>query len=175
MLRYAGYKHRRGMAMRYRAMILAAGVAPVLAVSAQAQDKPAVPASGDTMLKVAVPLGDPVDWVKPDDYPNAAFHENRMGTVEFRLAVAPNGVPTGCTVTLSSGFADLDTATFDLVTQRARFESDKDGAGKPIAGYYTNRIRWFIPKDDPPNARYDVTRRRGQIRYRLEWPRMVDS
>jgi protein TonB len=39
----------------------------------------------------------------------------------------------------------LDGATCDLVTKRARFDAARDGNGKPVAGTYSNAVKWSIP------------------------------
>jgi protein TonB len=53
---------------------------------------------------------------------------------------------TGCTITRSTGHAALDKATCDLVSKRGRFDAARDGNGKPVAGSYSNSVRWSIPE-----------------------------
>ena len=54
---------------------------------------------------------------------------------------------THCSVLESSGSQDLDTATCDTVTRRARFTPARDALGHAVVDSYTNRIRWVLPED----------------------------
>jgi protein TonB len=96
-----------------------------------------------------VPKGNPGLWVTTDDYPLSALREEGQGVVRFVLDVDASGVPVGCSVSQSSGRADLDDAACRLITERARFEPAKDRKGKPIAGTYSNSVRWQIPRGHP--------------------------
>ncbi|MBW8753423.1 MAG: energy transducer TonB [Sphingomonadales bacterium] len=97
--------------------------------------------------KGASPKGNPANWATTNDYPARALREEREGTTGFRVTVGPDGRVTDCTVTSSSGHADLDQATCDNVRRRARFTPATDGEGNPTSGSYSNRVRWVIPKD----------------------------
>jgi len=91
--------------------------------------------------------GSPQDWVTTDDYPARALREERGGTVGFRLTIGPDGRPSVCEVTSSSGSPDLDETACTLLKRRGRFAPGTDGEGKPTAGYYSSRFKWVIPKD----------------------------
>lgn len=95
----------------------------------------------------AKPLQNPGRWVTNDDYPTRATRESREGTTEFTLDIGPDGVPTGCVVTISSGHEDLDAQTCRLIRTRARFSPATDRKGKAVAGHYSNRVRWQIPEE----------------------------
>jgi len=97
--------------------------------------------------KQATPRGNPASWATTNDYPTRALREEREGTTGFRVTVGPDGRVTGCSVTSSSGSADLDEATCSNVTRRARFNPATDGEGNPTTGQYSSRVRWVIPKD----------------------------
>lgn len=97
--------------------------------------------------KNPAPRGAPQDWVTTDDYPARALREERTGTVGFRLTVGPDGRPSDCEITSSSGSPDLDETACNLLKRRGRFAPGTDGEGKPTTGYYASRIKWVIPKD----------------------------
>ncbi len=107
---------------------------------------PAPPAPRFTP-KGAVPRNNPGTWATTNDYPARALREEREGTTGFRVTIGPDGRVTDCTITSSSGHADLDAATCDNVRRRARFKPATDGEGNPTEGTYSNRVRWVIPKD----------------------------
>ncbi|MGV1683976.1 TonB family protein [Sphingopyxis sp. NJF-3] len=91
------------------------------------------------------PATSPGSWVTPDDYPARARRDEREGVVGFRLTVDADGLPSGCDVTASSGHADLDEKTCQLLMERARFTPARDENGQKVASSYTNRIRWQLP------------------------------
>ena len=99
------------------------------------------------------PLGNPGDWVTPDDYPPRALHNNEAGNVGFVLSYDVQGKVTGCEITASSGSADLDEATCTSLMARAGFKPGTKG-GKPEAGVYRSSVRWQIPQnvDDVPES-----------------------
>lgn len=96
------------------------------------------------------PAGNPGEWVLPGDYPDAARQAGKEGSVRFTLQVDATGAPAGCTVAQSSGDMSLDEATCRLITQRARFTPATDAKGKPVAGSYTNTVRWVLPEQAAP-------------------------
>ena len=116
-------------------------LAPVAAPPAPAPPPPRI------QPKRAVPKGSPANWATTNDYPTRALREERAGTAGFRVTVGPDGRVSSCSVTSSSGSADLDEATCSNVTRRARFTPATDGEGNPTTDSYTNRIRWVIPTD----------------------------
>lgn len=119
----------------------AAPVVPIIAPPAP------VPAAPRVQPKQPTPKGNPANWATTNDYPTRALREEREGTTGFRVSVGPDGRVTGCSVTSSSGSPDLDDATCQNVTRRARFNPATDGEGQPTSGSYSNRVRWVIPKD----------------------------
>jgi TonB family protein len=78
------------------------------------------------------------------DYPPGALDRNEQGAVYFQVVVNPEGRVDTCTILLSSGYNDLDYATCQLVTKRARFSPAQDQDGKPIYGTYRQVINWRI-------------------------------
>lgn len=93
------------------------------------------------------PRGNPAAWVTNDDYPDAALRAEEQGRTAFTLAIGPDGKPTGCAVTASSGSARLDKAACGLLMRRARFVAGTDAYGERVGGTYTNSFRWTIPQD----------------------------
>ena len=64
-----------------------------------------------------------------------------------RYTVGVDGRPSGCTITQSSGNADLDETTCRLIEQRFRYEPARDAEGRAIPDVQTGRhIWWTEPK-----------------------------
>jgi TonB family protein len=83
------------------------------------------------------PRIDPENWFSDADYPSRAQREERSGTTGYRLEVGADGRIHDCTVTSSSGHADLDEATCRLIRMRGRFS----GSG----GSYNGKRVWRLP------------------------------
>jgi len=92
------------------------------------------------------PRGNPGSWANANDYPSRALREEREGTTRFRLTVNADGRVSDCQVTGSSGHSDLDDAACKNLTRRARFKPSLNSRGEPTTGYYSNAVRWQIPK-----------------------------
>lgn len=84
-------------------------------------------------------------WITTEDYPAAAIRAEAQGIVAISVAIDANGRVADCTVTRSSGNAQLDEATCRLYTRRARFTPARDDAGNPVAGTAVDRISWRLP------------------------------
>jgi TonB family protein len=100
-----------------------------------------------TYPRATIPVTNPGSWVSTDDYPSSALREEREGTSGFSLAVGADGRVLSCSITASSGSADLDAATCANITKRARFYPATDKKGRPILASYANRVTWRIPQD----------------------------
>lgn len=96
--------------------------------------------------KGATPKGNPGSWATTDDYPSRALREEKEGVTRFTVQVSPEGRVTSCTVTGSSGTPELDDAACRAISRRARFSPATNGEGQPVAGSYSNSVRWQIPK-----------------------------
>lgn len=96
--------------------------------------------------RAARPLTTPGRWVSTTDYPTNALRRGEQGVTVFAVTVGPDGRVRDCTVTRSSGSAELDAATCAKVSQRARFDPASNEHGDMIAGRYTNAIHWQIPE-----------------------------
>jgi periplasmic protein TonB len=120
--------------------------APVIALpAAPVVAPPAPPPAPKGPTSDPQPRGNPGSWATANDYPSRALREERTGTTGFRVTVGPDGRVASCTVTSSSGHADLDDATCKNVSRRARFKPALQN-GKEVQGTYSNRIRWVIPE-----------------------------
>ncbi|MGC4250305.1 MAG: energy transducer TonB [Sphingobium sp.] len=94
----------------------------------------------------ATPRSAPGSWLSDADYPSRAQREERAGTAGFRLEIDGDGRVTSCTITSSTGHADLDEATCRLLPRRARFKPAKGSDGQPMADTYNGRITWRLPE-----------------------------
>ncbi|MFM5918229.1 MAG: energy transducer TonB [Novosphingobium sp.] len=97
--------------------------------------------------KAARPLGNYAGWVTTNDYPTAGLRGEHEGSTRYRLTVDAAGKPTGCTVTGSSGFADLDSATCATLMRRAKFTPATDETGARVAGSYAGTVTWRLPEE----------------------------
>lgn len=92
-----------------------------------------------------VPRSNPGTWANTTDYPASALAQEREGATSFRVTVNSDGQVATCTITQSSGHADLDDATCVNVQRRARFWPALDARGNPVEGIWSSRVRWQIP------------------------------
>jgi protein TonB len=76
------------------------------------------------------------------DYPQAAGRVRAEGTVFVRFLVGTDGRVSGCTVTRSSGNADLDAITCRLVLRRFRYRPARDAQGKPVPESISTNFTW---------------------------------
>jgi len=112
-------------------------------VPTAAPPAPPPPPAGPTAE--AKPRGNPGNWANTNDYPSRALQQEREGTTGFRVTIGTDGKVIDCSVTQSSGHADLDAATCTNVKRRARFTPAVRN-GEAVQGSYSNRVRWQIPK-----------------------------
>lgn len=94
----------------------------------------------------ALPKGNPGAWIGIADYPAAAKAANASGLVEFTMSLNDTGAVTACTIRQSSGNADLDAATCELMRTRGQFAPARNAAGKPVAGTWSKRVNWVLPE-----------------------------
>ena len=80
--------------------------------------------------------GTDLEWIKGEikvsDYPRAERRAGIGGRVEFRFIVGVTGHVTNCTITRSSGNAELDATTCRVVIKRFRYRPSTNAAGYPI-------------------------------------------
>lgn len=91
------------------------------------------------------PRNDTSRWVTTADYRSSWINRELTGVARFRVQVGADGRVKQCTVTSSSGHAELDRATCDLVTQRARFEAARNTKGEKTGGSFSSAVSWQLP------------------------------
>ena len=91
---------------------------------------------------------DPAYWFAgaPDFYPAAAARVGAQGRVEYTLTIDAAGSVSGCRITASSGNADLDKTTCEVMLEYARFEPAVDDSGKAVQGEWSKAFRWVLPR-----------------------------
>ena len=94
----------------------------------------------------AAPRNDPSRWVTTSDYRSNWINREMVGTARFRLEIAANGSVQNCTITGSTGHGELDRATCNLVSRRAKFQPARGSDGEPVAGSYSSAVRWVVPE-----------------------------
>jgi TonB family protein len=90
------------------------------------------------------------------DYPEASQRRQAEGVTHFSLEIDARGAPSRCIIDYSSGDADLDRATCDIVMSRARFRPARDGSGRPVPDRVSRRVRWVLP-DPLPGYPFEAT------------------
>lgn len=106
---------------------------------------PSPSAAPSFAIKAATPRNKPGLWVTANDYPTSDLRAEREGLTRIALTIDAAGRVSNCAITGSSGFAGLDTAACNRVTERARFNSASDESGAAVAGRYATTVRWEIP------------------------------
>ncbi len=95
---------------------------------------------------LAKPRNDPGRWVSTEDYRGNWIRRELTGRVGFRLEIAADGRVANCSITSSSGHAELDEATCALVSRRAKFQPARNGSGDAVGGSYSNAVEWRLPQ-----------------------------
>jgi protein TonB len=85
--------------------------------------------------------------IEDRDYPRAARRARIEGTVYVRFTVETDGRAHGCTVIRSSGAADLDGTTCQLIEQRYRYRPALDAKGRPVPEDRIWKQIWWIEGD----------------------------
>lgn len=107
--------------------------------------KPMLAATG--LLLLALPgTASAQPWSTNDEYPKKALRERRDGTTYFNVTVGTDGKSKSCTVTQSSGHADLDEAACGIIMRRGRWEPATNNAGEPIEAVWSSKFRWVLPR-----------------------------
>ena len=126
-----------------RSLVVGLGAAVLIgAPAAAARDKSHPP----------IPVDSPATWFTAKDYPPAARRSMQQGRVAVELTIDATGRVTECRVVASSGSAELDKATCDLVRLRGRFEPALDKQGNPVPGVYSVATRWELQGGIKPVA-----------------------
>lgn len=95
----------------------------------------------------------PIPWfARETDYPVAARAAGEEGKVSFTVNVDAEGCVAACTVTDSSGSANLDEETCALIVRNARFKPMRLPDGTRIASTFRYSYWWFLPEPLPAGA-----------------------
>ena len=86
--------------------------------------------------------------IRDSDYPRWAWEQGIGGTVGVRFTVAVDGRVVNCRITRSSGHAQLDGWTCDLLQRRYRFAPSRDREGRPVAADVVENHGWEV-RDEP--------------------------
>jgi len=89
--------------------------------------------------------------IRNSDYPRGAVEAGQSGIVSVRYTVAINGQVSRCIVTRSSGSADLDQTTCQLIQQRFRFKPAKDASGRTVQADIVEDHEWIMEHDLVPD------------------------
>ncbi|MEO9463194.1 MAG: hypothetical protein ABJ242_10715 [Marinomonas sp.] len=84
-------------------------------------------------------------FIKPADYPVAAWQSNEMGVVRYSVDVSAEGKPLGCTIIEDEELTRLpvlEPATCKLLIERAEFRPAKNKDKEDVAGTYEGRHNW---------------------------------
>jgi protein TonB len=66
--------------------------------------------------------------------------------VHLRFVVGTSGRVTGCTVTRSSGNAELDSTTCRLIMRRLRYRPATNAEGRPIPATVVGKHEWIADR-----------------------------
>jgi TonB family protein len=113
-------------------------------ISTELSETKSAPQTRNIPTRGALPIGNPASWVTFNDYPPQALRDKIEGTSVFSVAVNEYGKVSRCQIVSSSGHDELDQATCDLVSRRARFNPAANEQGYRKEGTYSNRVKWQI-------------------------------
>ena len=88
------------------------------------------------------------DWSDYDVYPLEARELEQEGVVMPGILVGKDGVPKACRIEQSSGYAELDNGTCDLVLQM-RFAPPRDAQGRNVEASFHVRLIWGLSDPTP--------------------------
>jgi protein TonB len=93
------------------------------------------------------PVGNTGGWATTNDYPTIGLQREYEGSTRYRLSIDTAGKVSSCTVTTSSGHAELDATTCAVLTRRAKFAPATDETGAKVPGNYSGTVTWRLPQD----------------------------
>lgn len=93
------------------------------------------------LMLSAAPASDPSTWIGADDYPSVALAARAEGVTSVRLDITQQGAPVKCTITNSSGNAELDEASCQLLMKRAQFRASSNSTDQ----IFSTNVQWKIP------------------------------
>lgn len=95
-----------------------------------------------TLSRRVAPVGSPGKWMNSSDYPADMWIRGNQALVFFRLVVDAEGKPASCHIQQSTRPQAFDDAVCNGLMKRASFTPALDAAGRPIASYYLNSVRF---------------------------------
>jgi TonB family protein len=131
-----------------RLILAMLGASAAWSVPAHAQATADGAAAEDDASSKPTPVGNPGQWFGPDSYPPEALRNREEGTVGVSIAVDANGVPTGCSVTKTSGYAALDQGTCSIFLAHVRYRPGTDSKGRAIPSTWTGSVAWRLADTD---------------------------
>ena len=90
------------------------------------------------------PKSSPGTWATSRDFPASAMKAHANAKINFRLMVDAKGKITDCKIQDQTKNTDFSKITCSLMRARGSFDPALNAAGQPVAGYYTNAIRWVM-------------------------------
>ena len=99
------------------------------------------PGVQSTLQRRAAPKGNPGNWFRPEDFPNAFTGDSAV--VRFRVVIDASGAITECAIPSATKGEEFERATCEVLRKRGRFEPALDASGKSVASYYTNTVSWI--------------------------------
>jgi len=88
-------------------------------------------------------------FIHADDYPEDALRAGSYGRVSLHLQITAEGRVGACSVTETSGWRSLDTASCAAAKHRARFLPARNAQGQAIAGDYRVGLGFGIGDHQP--------------------------
>jgi hypothetical protein len=89
-------------------------------------------------------------FIRPADYPVAAWQEDETGVVRYSVEVSATGEALSCEVTNGAELLRLASATCPLVMERAEFRPARNEEGEEVAGTFEGRHNWRKREPEMP-------------------------
>ena len=86
--------------------------------------------------------------IRNRDYPSDAAARGMEGTVSVEYFILPDGHPSECKITHSSGSASLDQTTCRLITERFRYRPSFDASGRAVRSIMVADHIWVLDDRD---------------------------
>lgn len=88
----------------------------------------------------------PFAWISAADYPSKALRDKLTGKNTYELTVDDKGKVTECRILKTSGHEELDEATCETVSKRARFKPGLDQNMQPATSVWISSMNWSLPQ-----------------------------
>lgn len=90
------------------------------------------------------PIGTPLRWIGPEDYPRSKVAAGSNGRVSARLIVEPDGSIGKCMVDVIQR-GEFERTVCDLLGKRAKFKPALDADGNALRAYWSSTWVFFVP------------------------------